>query len=131
MTGKSERAAQPERGSSGKALAQAAMAYIEAHSAEKFSLQAMAGALFVNGSYLLRAFKRHTGCTPLSYHHRIRCAKAKALLAGSDRSISEIGEITGFVSSSHFAHIFNKVEGCTPTEYRMRSRLSAGRKESL
>ena len=40
---------------SGEALAQAARAYIDAHSEEKFSLRVMAGALFVNGSYLLRA----------------------------------------------------------------------------
>ena len=131
MKDKSGRASPSERETGGETLARAAMAYIEAHSAEKFSLQTMAGALFVNGSYLLRAFKRHTGCTLLAYHHRVRCAKAKELLAGSDRSISEIGEITGFVSSSHFAHIVNKMEGCTPTEYRMRSRRSAARKESL
>ncbi len=131
MKDKSGRASLSERETGGETLARAAMAYIEAHSSEKFSLQTMAGALFVNGSYLLRAFKRCAGCTPLSYHHRVRCAKAKALLAGSDRSISEIGEITGFVSSSHFTHVFNKVEGCTPTEYRMRSRVSAERKEPL
>ena len=113
------------KGESGEALARAAMAYIEAHSAEKFSLRAMAGALFVNGSYLLRTFKRYAGCTPLVYHHRMRCAVAKELLAGSDKSISEIGEIAGFVSSSHFAHVFGKMEGRTPTEYRAESRPSA------
>ena len=131
MKDKSGGASPSERETGGETLARAAMAYIEAHSAEKFSLKTMAGALFVNGSYLLRAFKRHVGCTPLVYHHRVRCAKAKALLAGSDRSISEIGEIAGYVSSSHFTHVFNKLEGCTPTEYRMENRLSAGRKERL
>ena len=55
--------------SDGKDLARAAQDYIEAHSAERFSLQEMAGALFVNGSYLLRVFKRRTGMTPLAYHY--------------------------------------------------------------
>ncbi len=104
---------------SGKELSGAAQAYIEAHSAERFSLQEMAGALFVNGSYLLRTFKRHTGMTPLHYHHLVRCHKAKELLVQTDQSISEIGEAVGFVSSSHFSHIFRKTEGCTPSEYRM------------
>ena len=99
-------------------LVQSAVAYIETHSAEHFSLQKMAGELFVNGSYLLRAFRRSTGFTPLTYHHRVRCEKAKDMLEHSDKSISEIGEAAGFVSSSHFSHIFKKMEGCTPTEYR-------------
>ena len=107
-----------DRQSGEKDLSKAAQEYIEAHSAERFSLQEMAGALFVNGSYLLRTFKRRTGMTPLHYHHRIRCQKAKELLARTDRSISDIGEAVGFVSSSHFSHIFRKTEGCTPGEYR-------------
>ena len=102
----------------GRALSIAAQRYIEAHSAEKFSLQEMAGALFVNGSYLLRVYKQNTGMTPLCYHHQLRCEKAKQLLTQTDRSVSGIGEAVGFVSSSHFSHIFKKTVGCTPSEYR-------------
>ncbi|MBR3494726.1 MAG: helix-turn-helix transcriptional regulator [Clostridia bacterium] len=111
-----------EKQYAGEDLARAAQDYIEAHSAERFSLQEMAGALFVNGSYLLRVFKRYTGMTPLSYHHRVRCRKAGELLVRTDRSISEIGEAVGFVSSSHFSHIFRKTEGCTPSEYRSQNK---------
>ena len=110
--------------SDGKDLAGAAQDYIEAHSAERFSLQEMAGALFVNGSYLLRVFKRRTGMTPLAYHHLIRCRRAKELLDATDQTVSEIGEAVGFVSSSHFSHIFRKTEGCTPSEYRNRNRFA-------
>ncbi len=109
-----------EKQASGKALSEAAQAYMKAHCEEKFSLEEMAKALYVNASYLLRTFKRHTGTTPLYYHHRLRCARAKTLLAQTDLSISEVGEAAGFVSSSHFSHIFRKTEGCTPSEYRRR-----------
>ena len=102
----------------GKDLSQAAKNYMEAHSRDRFSLRAMAGALYVNESYLLRTFRRETGVTPLTYHHLVRCSQARALLEGTDLSISEIGEQVGFVSSSHFSHIFRKQEGCTPSEYR-------------
>ncbi len=105
-----------------KDLSKAAREYIEAHSSERFSLREMAGALFVNGSYLLRVFKRGTGMTPLHYHHLVRCQKAKELLAQTDRTISEIGETVGFVSSSHFSHVFRKTVGCTPGEYRIRNK---------
>ena len=91
---------------------------MEAHSEEKFSLEQMAKALFVNGSYLLRTFKRTTGMTPLVYHHMIHIRKAKELLSGTDQTISEIGKAVGYVSPSHFAHIFQKTTGCSPTEYR-------------
>ena len=106
------------RSSSGKRLSEAAKAYMEEHSAEKFSLDEMAKALFVNGSYLLRSFRQQTGMTPLSYHHMIRCQKAKELLLTTQLSISQVGETVGFVSSAHFSHIFRKTEGCTPSEYR-------------
>ena len=107
-----------EKQNSGKTLCEAAQTYIEAHSAEKFSLDEMSKALFVNGSYLLRVFKRQAGMTPLCYHHRVRCAKAKNLLTDTSLSVSQVGESVGFVSSSHFSHIFRKTEGCTPSEYR-------------
>ena len=95
-----------------------AMAYIESHSEEKFSLQAISGALFINGSYLLRRFKEQTGMTLLAYHNKTRCDKAKVLLANESMTISEVGEAVGFVSSSHFAHIFKKTVGMTPTAYK-------------
>ena len=106
------------RGDSGSALTQAAREYVEAHSVEKFALQSVADALYVNGSYLLRIFKANTGHTLLWYHNHVRCERAKALLMQTDRSISEIGEEVGFVSSAHFSHVFKKMTGVTPTAYR-------------
>lgn len=114
-----------KRKSGGEILAQAASEYIEAHYKEKFSLQKMAGALFVNGSYLLRAFRKYTGFTPLAYHNLVRCRRAGELLADPGKSVSEIGEEVGFVSSAHFSHVFRKTEGCTPTEYRLRIRSAS------
>jgi len=110
---------------SSAALSAAAQAYMEAHSADKFSLEKMAKALFVNGSYLTRAFKRDTGMTPLSYHHLLRCARAKELLAHSTLTVSQVGEAVGYVSSSHFAHVFRKLEGCTPSEFQKGHRPEA------
>ena len=115
------------RRDAGQALTQAAKEYVEAHSADKFALQAVADALFVNGSYLLRVFKANTGHTLLWYHNHIRCERAKELLCLRDRSISQVGEQVGFVSSAHFSHVFRKMTGLTPTEYRQSS-VSAARR---
>ena len=108
----------PPSRAAGQALTQTAKAYVEAHSEEKFALQAVADALFVNGSYLLRVFKANTGHTLLWYHNHIRCERAKELLRLRDRSISQVGEQVGFVSSAHFSHVFKKMTGMTPTDYR-------------
>ena len=130
MRHRSEQAAQtPETAanlSSGAALAKAATDYMEAHYTEKFSLQTMAGELFVNGSYLLRVFKKQTGYTALAYHNHLRCEAAKKLLTQTDRSVSEIGETVGFVSSAHFSHVFKKETGCSPSEYRSGKQRDAG-----
>jgi len=106
------------RAPSAPPLVQAAREYIDMHSAEKFSLDAIAKALFVNGSYLLRIFKARTGCTLLWYHNFVRCQQVKALLAIPSISISEAGEQAGFASSSHFSHVFKKMTGMTPSQYR-------------
>ena len=121
-----DRSPAPRR-DAGQALTLAAKEYIESHSAEKFALQVVADALFVNGSYLLRVFKANTGHTLLWYHNHIRCERAKDLLCLGDRSISQVGEQVGFVSSAHFSHVFRKMTGMTPTEYRLGSVLSAKR----
>ena len=123
------------RGSAGKKtggemLTQSALAYIESHYKERFSLQAMAGELFVNGSYLLRVFKKYTGFTPLAYHNHVRCERAKELLSNTRECVSDIGEAVGFVSSAHFSHVFKKTEGCTPTEYRITNRVYWEKKDA-
>ena len=103
---------------SGGALVQAAKDYIEAHSLDKFSLQRISEALYINGSYLLRQFKSHTGQTLLEYHNAVRCERAKDMLRNTEMSVSEIGATVGYVSSAHFSHVFRKITDCTPTRYR-------------
>ena len=112
------------RGNSGEALVGAAKAYIESHSHEKFSLKRLSEALFIDGSYLLRRFKAHTGKTLLEYHNAVRCEQAKALLRDPQSSVSAVGAAVGFVSSAHFSHVFKKVTGLTPTEYRSQTGAS-------
>lgn len=100
------------------ALAESAKRYIEEHFTEKFSLTELSGALFVNGSYLTRVFRRFNDCTPLEYHNRIRCEAAKKLLTKQELSISYISDAVGYVSAAHFSRMFKHHVGVTPSEYR-------------
>ena len=99
-------------------LVQAAKRYLAAHSAEKFSLEVLSRALFINGCYLERTFRELTGHTLLWYHHAARCEKAKELLTHSELTISAVSDQAGFASSAHFSRIFKKMAGMTPTQYR-------------
>ena len=99
-------------------LVRAAKEYMTQHSTEKFSLDALSGSLFINGSYLSRVFKADTGHTLLWYHHWVRCEKAKELLTRNELSIAAVGDQAGFVSSAHFSRIFKNMLGITPSEYR-------------
>ena len=110
--------AESNKTTAGKRLARQAGYFIREHSDQKFSLSGIAGALFVNGSYLARIFKRETGHTLLWYHNAIRCEKAKHLLDETDLSVSEIGTSVGYVSSAHFSHLFKKMTGVAPSDWR-------------
>ena len=104
--------------SAGERLARQAAYFIREHSEQKFSLAEIAGALYVNGNYLARVFKKETGRTLLWYHNAVRCEKAKQLLSESDLPVSEIGAAVGFVSSAHFTHLFKKMTGVAPSAWR-------------
>jgi len=101
-----------------KELANAAERIILERYKEKFSLETLAGELFVDKSYLLRTFKEIKGCTLLEFHNRTRCEKAKELLQKPGIPISYIAAETGFVSASHFTQVFRKTVGLTPSQYR-------------
>jgi AraC family transcriptional regulator of adaptative response / methylphosphotriester-DNA alkyltransferase methyltransferase len=85
---------------------------------EKFSLQKLADALYVNESYLLRTFKQLTGSTLLEYHNKVRCEKSTEYLPNPDYNLSYISSMVGYSSSSHYIRCFQKQYGCTPTQYR-------------
>lgn len=106
------------RVTAGKRLARQAGYFIREHSEQKFSLNEIAGALYVNGNYLARVFKRETGHTLLWYHNSIRCERAKQLLSDTDLSVSEVSEAVGFVSPAHFSHVFRKITGFAPSSWR-------------
>ncbi|MBR1865533.1 MAG: methylphosphotriester-DNA--protein-cysteine methyltransferase family protein [Lachnospiraceae bacterium] len=99
-------------------LTEAAKAYIQAHYMEKFSLKAIALALYVNENYLLRIFKETTGQTLLAFHNDTRCLAARELLTHNELSISYISDSVGYATSSHFARTFRRTFGCTPSQYR-------------
>jgi AraC family transcriptional activator of pobA len=78
-----------------------------------------AGQLNLSPNYLSDLLKRHTGKTTQEHIHLQLVERAKLLLWGSDRSISEIAYSLGFEHPSHFTRIFKNGTGKSPTAFRL------------
>ena len=75
-----------------------------------------------------RCFKEETGETLTDYIVRFRIEKAKLLLRGFDKNVSQIAAAVGFGSSAVFIRAFKRYEGITPTQFR--SYFTGGKNEA-
>lgn len=93
-----------------------ACAFMDAHYAERISLEQICRYAGVSKSTLLRAFTKEKGVTPYSYLENLRIGKAKKLL---EQGIppSQAALLTGFSDQSHFTNYFNRFIGLTPGTY--------------
>ena len=94
--------------------------YIDAHYAEKISLDRLSEVFSINKYYLERIFKEQFGVSIINYLLSIRITHAKQLLRFSDKSIEQIGLECGISPLYYFSRIFKQTEGMSPSEYRMR-----------
>jgi AraC family transcriptional regulator len=92
--------------------------FIEENLAENISLTKLAGLVQLSPYHFCRAFKHSLGLPPHRYHTSRRIERAKAMLATSHVSVTNIGMTIGFSDTSSFTAVFRKTTGMTPTEYR-------------
>jgi AraC family transcriptional regulator len=92
--------------------------YVEEHLAENVPLATLAGLARLSPFHFSRAFKQSFGAPPHRYMIGRRIERAKTLLAGADRSVTEIGLTVGFSETSSFTSAFRRHTGVTPTAYR-------------
>ena len=95
-----------------------ACAFVEAHYADKVSVDDLAAAAMVSPSYLIRLFKKQMGTTPHDYLLRYRISRAKELLAETTLTSAAIAQQVGFNSESNFSYRFSKMVGQSPRAYR-------------
>ena len=92
--------------------------YIDHHYKENITLDQLAEKVSITKYYMVHAFKREYGVSPINYIINCRIKERKASpgrdgpFSLSDRSYS------GFSSSSYFSQTFRNAEGTSPTEYR-------------
>ncbi len=91
---------------------------IRNHYKEELTLQFISQELYLNSSYLSRAYKKWTGNTITEAINMYRISKAKGLLITSALNIYEVALAVGFQDSAYFTNVFLKYVGQNPTEYR-------------
>lgn len=100
--------------------------YIEKHLEERLSLADIAGALYVNPSYLSRAFKKETQKNISAYINEQKIRRAQAYMRDLDIGIREISIRLGFSDYAYFCVLFKKQTGETPLAYRKRVLFGEG-----
>lgn len=96
--------------------------YIDSNFGDDISLDILAARTHLNKFYLIHAFTKAYGISPINYLISKRISAAKELLESTDHSISQIAQIVGFSSQSYFSQSFKRLVEETPAQYRKRMR---------
>ncbi len=93
--------------------------YIQAHIAEKITLQELSNITHLQKNYFISRFKKEFGTTPIDYinHHRLDRV-ARYLSTDPVVSINEAALANGYEDYRYFTRLFKQRYGITPSDYR-------------
>lgn len=94
--------------------------YMMAHLEDPIGLDDLASVACLSPFHFARTFRSRAGEPPHRFLSGLRLEHAKSLLAGTDRSISDISLACQFASQTNFTRAFRHFVGVTPKEYRTR-----------
>jgi transcriptional regulator GlxA family with amidase domain len=97
-----------------------AQEYIEAHFAEKISVDELCDRFSVGRRTFERRFKKATSNTVVEYIQRVRVEAAKKLLESDRAGINEVMYNVGYTDTKAFRELFKKIAGMSPVGYRNR-----------
>jgi len=95
-----------------------AIVYIETHYAEPTEVEHLAEISHMSKRSFMRAFKKATGLSTISYLIRVRVSRAVELLRREKLPISKIASLVGYEDSNYFCRQFHSVLGISPSAYR-------------
>lgn len=96
--------------------------YIHNNYYEDITLDLLSRRFYVSTYYLCREFKRCTNRTIIQYINVTRIMNAQRKIMETDKSITEIGNLTGFSNITHFNRVFRQYAGLSPSQYRKLSK---------
>lgn len=91
---------------------------LHSHFEEPITIASLANAANVHPTHMIRAFRKHFGCTIGEYVRRLRIDYACSQLLESQKCLAEIALDSGFADQSHFTVTFKHLVGITPRRYR-------------
>lgn len=92
--------------------------YIHRRLSGDLGVEELAHYLGISVSYFSLLFKSHFGETFVEYVTRLRMEMAQSLLLTTDKTVTEIGSVSGYSERRYFTKVFQKYSGMTPSEYR-------------
>ncbi|PYO01554.1 MAG: AraC family transcriptional regulator [Candidatus Rokuibacteriota bacterium] len=116
-----ERMRCPERALGRRRAVDAAL-WIDAHAHETIDLEDAATEAGLSPFHFLRVFANVLGVTPHQYLVRCRLRRAASLLAGDERSITDVALDVGFGDLSNFVRTFRRAAGVSPGRFRRAAR---------
>lgn len=120
MTGRKQ-AVQRAAASDRRRAVEAAI-WISTHSQQDIKLDQAAGRAGLSLFHFLRLFSRVLGVSPHQYLVRSRLRHAAGLLAGGDRSVTDVALDVGFADLSNFVRTFHRAAGVPPGVFRQAAR---------
>jgi transcriptional regulator GlxA family with amidase domain len=92
--------------------------YLSQHVSSTAHLNALASLANMSPRGLSKAFKQHTGLTPLAYQHKLRLELAAQLMNDPRMSLDAIAERCGFEDARHFRRLWRAHHGAPPSSTR-------------
>lgn len=113
-----------------------ARTYADQHYPSRCELADLAATAGVTPEYLVTAFRRQLGTTPMRYVWELRTRKAIDLVQRSSLGLAEIAEQCGYKSPYHLSRAVKDLAGCSPRELRkqrgfLQSTLESGLAEDV
>lgn len=99
-------------------MAQKILLHCDRHYTEPLTLDSLAARFGISKYYISHLFSEKVGMGFSQYINRLRIGVAKRYLATSDKSITDISDLSGYSSIRSFNRQFIQLAGCSPTEYR-------------
>lgn len=94
-----------------------ALAFIEKHYLESFTLQEVAEHVGMNATYLSLLFKEKVGTSYIKYVTKLRMEQAKMMLLRG-MLVNDVSKRVGYYNYRHFTELFKKYTGLTPGQFR-------------
>lgn len=92
--------------------------YIEEHSHEDITLDAIGRKVDLSPFYISKMFKEQLGVNYIDFLTECRIEKAKRLMGDPEKSMKEITFEVGYHDPNYFSKVFKKMCDVSPTEYR-------------